>query len=93
MLVPYAKRTGDIRDDHLDLFQMVVGLLESPDVKENATCHEICEYLSYCIPETEHIKGYFARQGCDHSWLGIRGTLVVIDAYPVAGALQISPLG
>ncbi len=87
MLIPYARQTGDISDHHLELFQLVVSLLDNLDIKLDANCHDVCEVLARLIPELDHIWGWFFRKGQHHSWLSIRGTRIVIDAYPIAGAL------
>lgn len=79
-MTPYAITQGFIETRHLKLLEKVKDLVAA--MPEGLTCHQVCCRLAENIFGLDWTKGKF--NNWDHSWLEIRGTRLVIDAYPWA---------
>lgn len=87
MLTPYAMICGDITEKHLRVYNRVQAVLRSLNSDKTWSCHEVCQILEGSIDELEHCRGWFFKKGQDHSWMRFRDdALIILDAYPVAGA-------
>jgi hypothetical protein len=84
-----AVANGDITENQLSVFRSVLlQITQNRGLDGIPSCHELCAFLANTYRMLEHRSGYFAQHGVEHSWLRFKGMPeVVIDAYPVAGAV------
>lgn len=76
----WAIQTEDITPQDLVDLQKAKGYLT--DLRDDLTCHEVCEFLS----EQTDLKSWTWVRGkfnyFDHSWLTHRARRVILDPYP-----------
>lgn len=89
-MIPFAVLNGDITEAHKCIFTEVQWLLATiqvdPKDKCKPNCHDVCRRLARAFhSKLEYVRGHFT-QGYDHSWLRIKDSDVIIDAYPWASS-------
>jgi hypothetical protein len=57
---------------------------------DGLTCHQVCAWVfteaQFFHERLAHVRGYFALNGVEHSWLSIREDEIIFDLYPWAAA-------
>ena len=82
-MTPHCVSQGYIRSEHIVLRNRVAAFMDM--LPDGLNCHEVCERVVQNFGNTLiHVKGMF--NDYDHSWLEIRGTRLILDAYPWACA-------
>lgn len=93
-MIPLVRFLGDITIEDVKLFGCVCAYIRNDipeyDSEPGPSCHDVCATVAAAFDvafpgELVHVRGHFHAKGWDHSWLRIRGTDVIIDAYPWAG--------
>lgn len=82
-MTPHCVSQGYIRSEHIVLRNRVAAFVDM--LPDGLNCHEVCERVVKNFGNTLiHVKGEFNDYA--HSWLEIRGTRLILDAYPWACA-------
>jgi hypothetical protein len=88
-MTPWVLIQRDITQAQLRVFHEVCRIVgELPDTPQGVTSHDVCNFVAERlvgqVPALRYVRGWFFRQGIEHSWLEFVGTDVIIDAYPWA---------
>lgn len=81
-MIPLVIQRQFVNGMHLMILQSVKQVVER--LPDGIDCHTVCHEIENRLCDVRHVRGEF--NGYDHSWLEIRDTRLIIDAYPWACA-------